>query len=428
MTGISEYIPAPRPEATPAQLVRAVYGATFFVRFGFGVSVSIFAAYIARQLVPGDLDTVGVIGLVSAMAPIGEFSTVLFSGLSADRFGRFPVLLAGMTGATLLLFVASSTRRPLELGAVNLLFGVSSGAILAASLAVVGDQVERDHRGLAMGRFDAMNLLGWILGFSVGFAGLGTLPNSALPWLFRLAASVLAFGIGFTVLAVYRYREPHRHASFSLRQIREAAFRRDVLLVTFPWLVIYMLIGTAFVFLGAASSGAGLPTPYLAAIIGGGGLVLLLTQPWFGRMADRFGRMRMMIIGTMGFVAVLILGSLIAQYGPKPSLLGGIGLATLFALAYGPAALAALADLSRTLTRGTTMAVYSLVISLGMIIGLVASTELFSHLGTGGLELFFGVVAFALVVLTGMRWNDLRTGRGQAVVEGTENGLKTPAQ
>jgi MFS family permease len=419
---------ATAPASTAGHLLRAVFGATFFVRFGFGISVSIFAAYVARQAIPPDTETLGIIGLVSAMAPIGEFSTVLFSGLSADRFGRFPVLLVGMGGATLLLEVASLTRAPVELAFVNLLFGVSSGAILAASLAVVGDQVERDRRGYAMGRFDAMNLLGWILGFSVGFAALGTLPNGSLPWLFRLGAVVLLLGIGYALLSLRGYSEPHRRAAFRLSEILEAAFRRDVLLVTLPWLVIYMLIGTAFIFLGAASTSAGLPTPYLAAIIGGGGLLLLLTQPWFGRLADRFGRMRLMIVGTFGFVAVLILGALIAQYGPRPELLAGIGLAVLFALAYGPAALAALADLSRTLTRGTTMAVYSLVISLGMIIGLVASTALFSRLGSLGLDLFFGAVAAALVTLTALRWNDLRTGRGQAVVAETDEPLTTPAR
>jgi MFS family permease len=417
--------PVDASEETGRRLRRAVYGATFFVRFAFGVSISIFAAYIAGRTVPSDAETFGVIGLVSAMAPVGEFSTVLLSGISADRFGRFPILLGGMGSATILLLAASFSRQPLALGGINLLFGIASGAILASSLAVVGDQAARTRRGNAMGRFDALNLLGWIVGFAVGLAGLGTLPNALLPDLFRLSAGVLAAGVVFALVSRRGFREKPTVPAFALNLIRQAVFRRDVLVVVLPWLVIYMLIGTAFVFLGAASTGEGVPPLELSALIGGGGLVLLLTQPYFGTLADRFGRLRLMVIGTIGFVAVLGLAAAIAMYGPRPPLLGAIAFSALFALGYGPAALAALTDLSRTLHRGTTMAIYSLVISLGMILGLAVSTQLFAHLGTLGLDLFFAGVAISLVGLTTMRWYDLKTGRGVVALIDSADGTTT---
>ncbi len=147
-------------------------------------------------------------------------------------------------------------------------------------------------------------------------------------------------------------------------------------MVTLPWLVIYMLLGTVFVFLGTAATGAGLSTGVLALLIGGGGLILLVTQPSLGHLADRYGRMRMMLVGTVGFVGVLTGAGLLATFGAQPAFLGIVGLSVLPALAYGPAALAALADLSQTIPRATTMAIYSLVISLGMLIGLLAATRL----------------------------------------------------
>ncbi len=118
-----------------------------------------------------------MVGLVSAMAPVGEFSTVLLSGAAADRLGRFPVLFSGMAAAALLLAAAAVTRNPWFLAPVNLGFGVASGAILASSLAVVADEASPGDRGFEMGKFDAVNLLGWIGGFAVGFGALGTLPN-----------------------------------------------------------------------------------------------------------------------------------------------------------------------------------------------------------------------------------------------------------
>jgi MFS family permease len=380
--------------------LRAVFGATLFVRFGFGLSVAIFASYIVGRSSGISSADVGTVGLVSALAPVGEFSTVLLSGMVADRYGRFPVLLTGMVGAAVLLGAASLTRSPIPLGAINLGFGVASGAILASSLAVVADEAGSGERGFEMGRFDAVNLLGWIGGFAVGFGVLGVLPNAALGLLFLAASGLLTLGVVVGYQWTRGYPEiadrPRHDALLVLRTV----FQKNVLIVTLPWLVIYVLLGTVFVFLGTSATGAGIPTGYLAIAIGGGGLLLLLTQPSFGRLADRFGRTRLMLIGTAGFVGVLAGAGLLAQYGAKPVLIALVGVSALPALAYGPAALAALADLSQTIPRATTMAIYSLVISLGMLIGLLVSTGLYSRYGADGLDVYFGSIGGALVVLT----------------------------
>lgn len=405
--------PAPaigtRPASPPR--LRAVFGSTFFVRFGFGLATAIFAAYIVGRSTGIDTGAVGTVGIVAALAPVGEFSTVLISGAAADRYGRFPVLYTGMAAAAILLALAAVTRSPVLLGAINLGFGVSSGAILASSLAVVADEAGETERGYEMGRFDAVNLLGWIGGFAVGFAGLAEVPNRDLGGLFLAGGGLLA--VGWIVARVTtRSTSPIAPSTpFDLPRILRTVARRDVLMVTMPWLVIYLLLGTVFVFLGTASTGAGIPPLWLAGAIGGGGLLLLLTQPSFGRLADRFGRMRMMTIGTVGFVGVLVGAALLARFGAVPALLALVGVSAIPALAYGPAALAALADLAQTIPRATTMAIYSLVISLGMLLGLFLSTQLFSAYGANGLDIYFGGIAIALVALTSLRYSDLRKGR-----------------
>ena len=57
---------------------------------------------------------------------------------------------------------------------------MASGAILAASLAVVGDRAGSDERGFEMGRFDAMNLFGWIAGYAFGLGVEARLPRREL--------------------------------------------------------------------------------------------------------------------------------------------------------------------------------------------------------------------------------------------------------
>jgi MFS family permease len=410
--------------ATPLEERRPIFAvllATFFVRFAFGLTLSILAEYVSghgsSSLTASDY---GVVGLVSALAPVGEFSTVLISGGLADRYGRWPVLLGGMGTAAALFGVVALTRNVWILGGANFFFGVASGAILAASLAVVGDRAGADVRGYEMGRFDAVNLFGWVAGFALGFGIEPHLPNRELGLLFAAGAGVLTLGLLFAWQIVRHFPVYHGTEGFSFRRVLGVAFRRSVLLVTLPWLVIYALIGTALVFLGSAAGGIGVSSTVLAVVIGGGGAVLVVTQPYYGRLADRFGRNRMLTTGAAGFVSAMVLASLLTRYGAQPEILGALGISVVVALAYGPAALAALADLSRMVSRATTMAIYSLTISLGMTIGLVSSTELFSHLGNTGLYIFFGAIAGSLTILTVARLVDPETR--------TPPGATTPAR
>ncbi len=401
-----------RTEASPAPGRRselpAVFTATFFVRFAFGITVAVFAAYLTHRstgLTGGDL---GTAGLVSALAPVGEFSTVLLSGVAADRWGRFVVLFAGMGGATLLFLAIATTRSVVALGTANLLFGVASGAILAASLAVVADRSRDDERGHEMGRFDAVNLFGWVAGFAFGLGLEGLLPNAELGGVFLLGAAAIAVGL-LTAGSLVGHRALERGlASFDVRRVLRAAFRRPVLVVTLPWLAIYSLLGTALAFLGTSAAGVGIRPGYVALAIAGGGSLLVVSQPYFGRLADRAGRTTMMSIGTAGFVVVLVSASLLVRFGVSVPVLVGIGVGVALALAYGPAALAALADLALAQGRATTMAIYSLTISLGMVVGLVASTGLYSRYGDDGLYPYFGAIAVALVGLTLVRWAEVR--------------------
>jgi len=380
--------------------LEAVLVATFFVRFAFGITIVVFASYITHHSAGLSGNDVGVAGVVSAMAPLGEFSTVMFSGVLADRYGRWPVLYAGIGGAALLFGLVALTRDVYALGAINFLFGVGSGAILAASLAVIGDRAESSHRGYEMGRFDALNLFGWTAGIGLGLFLLGVLPNVQLDLVFLVGAAALACGLGATYRLVRGLEVYHGAREYSVAAILSHVFRKSVLLVTVPWLVIYVLIGTALVFIGPAASGSGISTTWLSAALVGGGLLLVVSQPYYGGLADRFGRTRLMTVGATGFVAAMACACLLVAYGPQIPILGGLGVSVVVALAYGPAALAALADLSREINRATTMAIYSLTISLGMVLGIYGSTTLYSRFQNDGLYAFFGSVALALALLT----------------------------
>jgi len=414
-----------RPDDVHRRSLLAVFGATFFVRFAFGITLAVFASYILGRLSNLSGNEQGTVGLVAAMAPVGEFTTVLLSGIATDRVGRFPVLFGGMAASAVLFGVVATTRSIVALGALNFVFGIASGAILASSLTVIADRSTADERGLEMGRFDAMNLAGWLGGFAFGIAILGLVQDQRLsvgflPYVFVLGAVILLAGLVFAWSLLRGVPSVVPGRGFPVAEVVRTAFRRTVLLVILPWLVVYMLIGYVLVFIGSASSGVGFSDLYLAAGIAGGGVFLVVSQPRLGRLADRYGHSRLMNIGVVGFVGAMLFASLLIAFGPLPELLAALALCVVAALAYGPAALAALADLALALSRGTTMAIYSLTISLGMVLGLVVGTQLVDRLGNEGYYVFFGGVAAGLVALS--------VARHLAVRLGPSGELTTPAR
>jgi MFS family permease len=392
------------------RLLPAVFTATLLIRFGFGITLSVYAFYLGTS--------VGLVGAAAALAPALELSTVIFSGLAADRFGRLPVLRFGLALGVAVLLLMSTTRSLLAQGALSGVFGLASGAILASSLAFTGDVSPPEGRGREMGWFDAVNLAGWISGFASGYLLASVLPAARLNEAFWVGALAVLLGLGIVVGRARGYAEITAPRFFDWDRIRTALGNPDTLLIILPWTAIYMIIGALFTFLGPAARTLTIPLWELGLAILGGGAVLFLTQPFYGRRADRWGRDPLMHLGIAGFLGVLTSASVLVTFGAGRPLVSdlcyaGIGVSAFAALAFGPASLAALADLSKRLTRATTMALYSMMISAGMTAGILLASALFTVLGNPGVVTFFILVGVFLAGVT--LWRRVRLLRSPAV-------------
>ncbi len=396
------------PDGAPARSVLpAVFLSTFFIRLGFGLTLSIFAFYLGS--------TVETTGLTAAASPTIEAATVLFAGIAADRYGRLPVLkLALLSGAALLATMAF-TRDPMFLTLLSGAFGFTSASILAASLAVTGDVSALGERGLEMGRFDAFNLAGWVYGFALGYILVSLVDGEKHPANLTLAffvgAGAVLVALAVLVVLSRGHIEHPSERAFDREGLRNALLRPGILLVVLPWMSIYMLIGTLFTFLGSAASTLKIPPWELGVGVAAAGTLLLFTQPFYGKLSDRVGRTKMMLVGVAGFLGVLVFGSAIALFGiagMRVLLLAGIGLSAIPALSFGPSSLAALTDASKQASRGATMGLYSLSIAGGMAIGLIASSEFYTLWRERGVVLFFALVGALLLFFTILRLRLLR--------------------
>ena len=367
-------------------------------------------------------------GIVAAASPLFEMGTVLFIGAVVDRFGRKIVLLAGLLGAAVLLFLLTLTHNMVLIFFINAGHGLAAGAILVASLALLTDYAPEYHRGREMGAFDAFNLLGWVAGYAMGALFLEILKASL--WESFMIAGLMAL-IG-SIYSWVNITEPKKYDILSNKvrfdSIIAVLRQRSILLLTLPWFIVFMIIGSVLTFLTVSTSQGILTISpiLLSGIIAGVGIVLVVTQVFYGWLSDRFGRLPVLVVGAIGFIGVIsMIGVGYGLASPATAenvrdsivrfwpLLGVFGF---MALAFGPSALSSLADETREKRRGVTMAVYSIVISAGMFVGVPLVAAIFDRFGGLGVLYFMVACAVSMFLLVVARFVEVQS-RKKMIVE-----------
>jgi MFS family permease len=169
----------------------------------------------------------------------------------------------------------------------------------------------------------------------------------------------------------------------------------------FPiWLSVTTFIGMALTF-GPRLGPSPLITSFvIAAVV----LVLAFTQPFFGHLSDRYGRGRLMMLGMLSLIGFF--ATVIAMFRWHIDALYLMPFFAIFAVgsfAFAPAALASLGDIAPERGRGTTMGIYSVVISLGTIIGPLLGGYLLDHYGLtslfyAGLLILISALGLAILI------------------------------
>jgi len=283
------------------RMLTSLYFSTFMIRASFAIMLIAFPIYILG------LKSYFLFGLVLASSPLFELITVIGLGAYIDKHGRKNVLLLGLLTGSVALFGLLLTKDPVPLFIINAFHGMSAAAILVASLALIADYAPRESRGKIMGAFDFVNLFGWIVGFGVGGL-LIDLYHDDIGMTFVVAG---VLGLIAWAWATVNVIEPHRAAhlanEISFKMIASVLKQRSVVLLIAPWFIIYLLVSTMLTFTSkAGTQELGLSGTDLAVLLGGGGTIFLVTQVVYGWMSDKYGRTKIMIVGTVGIVGIML--------------------------------------------------------------------------------------------------------------------------
>jgi MFS family permease len=271
--------------------------------------------------------------------------------------------------------------------------------IIVSTLTMITDVSTVSNRGREMGVYDFANLGGYVAGIFV--AGL-LIQTRFLLAPFYVGSALALVGAIFAYVRVHEKTELSKSRALSPIQTLRILFKDRRAAAMFPiWLSVTTFIGMVLTFgprLG--------PSPLLSgSILAGVILLLAITQPYFGHLSDTYGRDRLMMLGMLSLIGLFVtfisvLRARLSWFLVSP-LLAIFGLGS---LAFAPAALAMLGDFAPERGRGTTMGVYSVVISLGTIIGPILGGYLLDKYGLSSL-LYAGLViliaALAIAIILG---------------------------
>lgn len=299
----------PAPTAEAERILKALAVAAFLVFFG-GYMLAPLIPALSREFA----DTPQKLGLVvpAYMIPYGV--STLFYGPLSDRVGRRGVLLTLLAIAIFSSAALSLARDANQLIGLRVLAGLCGGGIVPIALALVGDLYPYQSVGRA---------IGWIFG---GIAGgmafgstLGAWLNPSLGWRNECVALAAANTLVFAYLVRHRRLlqgpppvagPPARVLADYAALLRDPRGRRTYAFIflngvfhsgLFSWLGYYLSRRYRLddVHIGTALLGYGVPG--------------MLLGPYFGRLADRHGRHRVI---PAGFLLAAACAYLLAPRGP----------------------------------------------------------------------------------------------------------------
>lgn len=384
---------------TPWHL-RVLYISTFLLRTAFGALLLLISDYVA-----GETDALLRVAIIAVPYPLAEMATANYFGMLSDRLGRKAIIVFGTSLAAFIVVLYTVSNNVWYLATLHGIHGIGAAATVAPAIAMIADHADSTDRGRQMGWFDYSTFLGYIVGAVAG----GYLIDLAGP---REGFVIIAVLLGGSAVMLYTgiKKEEVKQKSMRLSGFAELrqVFKVKEIRLMFPiWLIIATLLGIALTYLPIIMLNSDISGSTIGIAFGAAGIALGLLQPFWGRVSDIVGRIPVMAYGVFsifGIVVMLLLfpnsairftnSGIDLGWGMIPLAIMGLG-----AGAFVPAALALMADSSRSDSYGTTMGLYSFALGFGAFIAESIGLAIIYLTGSSDAPVWLLYFAAALIVL-----------------------------
>ncbi|MBN1400857.1 MAG: MFS transporter [Anaerolineae bacterium] len=315
----------------------AIVAAEILALLAFGAS-NVLIPYYIQQL--GITDPKAVGAWTGAYQSAGGISFAIFTpiwGAVGDRYGRRLMLLRAMAATAIILAIMGLARNPTQLLLLRLIQGCVTGTPAAAS-ALVATDAPKERLAYSLGLLQTSVWVGASLGPMVGgYVGDAFGYRST----FFASSLVLLVALGLVISLV---REPEGSAARAAQARRQSALRsfRELLGSRFLLLLIGLAMAVNLVsslvspvlpvFIQELVADKGRLASTAGTISGLSALSAAISALVVGRLADRIGHVRVLLVCALGMTLLylpealapvaLVLGAALAAQG---LFRGGIG-------------------------------------------------------------------------------------------------------
>jgi MFS transporter, DHA1 family, multidrug resistance protein len=299
-------------------------------------------------------------------------------GIIASETGkRKPYIIIGSLGTAVATFALTLLETYPEILAVRFLQGLFAVSAWQMLMTLVLDLSNPSNRGKHMGIYGT--LMGLAMGASPAAGGALASVSLFTPYYAGAAAAVGACILSFLFLDNHTgVRTPRKHHAY--RSMFSLVVRKPLLAVPSLFNFVdrlhmgFILFALPLLIRDVLQ----LPPTYRGVIIGINGSLFIILQYPVGRLSDIVGRLRLLILGSLGY------GVLLGLAGPT-ALMGFIPLALLFALLgvfsgfTGPPNSALLGDLAEPEENPLAMGFFNLLGNIGIITGPLVGAYFYQH-------------------------------------------------
>ncbi|WP_220472549.1 MFS transporter [Spirosoma foliorum] len=284
------------------------------VVLSLGTFIIFFQGFMVAPILPG-LSRIFHVSVrhVSFIEPaylLGYGLATLIYGPLSDKYGRFPVILCSLTCFIVLTACTGFCQSITQMIILRLLTGIGAAGVAPNTIGWIGDKFPYERRGHALGIFFGFMAAGTAFGSSVGALFTAKVSWPVLFWMVAgVGVLILVLLIGYRKNFLQKESEPFGSFVALYQSVKEVFFLprgwRTYLFVLFNG----MFHSGVFAWTGyffyknyhLDEQGVGL------ALLGYG-IPGLLLGPLLGKLADKYGRSRIIPIGILiGALSAILL-------------------------------------------------------------------------------------------------------------------------
>lgn len=338
--------------------------ALLVVMLGFGMVIPVFPFLIDELGASGS-----TLGLLVATAALTEFLFGPIWGSISDRVGRKPILMVGMFGYALSMFLFGLADQIWMLITFRAFSGVLSSATLSTTMAYIGDSTSEKARGGGMGLLGAVAGAGTVIGPGIG----GLLAGDSLSTPFFVSAALALLSVLLVALLLpeslpleARGTQEQKIKLIRFNELWRALTSPIGLLLLLAFLATFGTSNFEAVFglyvlnkldYGPEQVGGILTLIGTIALIGRGALTGVITGHWGELIVIKAS----LIVGAMGFILLLLANSYTA-------VLLTTGIFT-FSITFLRPAIHSLTSKRTLVGQGASMGLSNSFVSLGRVVG-----------------------------------------------------------